>query len=324
MKVSIIISNYNYARYLSAAINSVLMQTYQNFEVIIVDDGSTDNSREVIEQIQQQRPEQIRTIFQANQGQGGAFNAGFAASTGEIIAFLDADDVWKPNKLERIIHEFADVNVIGVMHQLETIDADTNPIDTGTNQALSLPDDLAKLIIKTGNAWFFPPTSALSYRRHVLAQVFPVDAVKWRLWVDGCIIYCTSFLGKVKTLTDILGGYRIHGANNHITTEVQSANEDKSLAGIEMTNEYINQFLEKNNYPQRVDLAHNLQYQRTKYYHHQTFSLAQTWQILLLIGRWPLYSPPEKMYFMARFLLKSLKMMKLFSQEISGILTSYK
>lgn len=317
MNVSIIIANYNYARYLTAAVTSVLEQSYQNFEIVIVDDGSIDNSREVIENIQKQHPDRIRAIFQANQGQGGAFNTGFAASSGEIIAFLDADDVWKPNKLERIVQEFIDSKVVGVMHQLENIDADGNQLET--TQPLALRNNLAELIIKTGNAWFFPPTSALSYRRHALSRVFPVDAVKWRTCVDGCIIYCTSFLGDIKTLPDFLGGYRIHGANNHITTQDPSVNQARDLAGIEMTNEYINQFLEKINYPRRVSLANNLQYQRNKYYYEGVFSWLKTWQIIQIIWQWPLYSMSEKLYFTMRFLLKSSKMLRLFSQNNSEV-----
>ena len=93
MKVSIIISNYNYARYLNAAIESAIAQSYQNFEIIVVDDGSKDNSQEVILELQKKYPNKIKAIFQENQGQGGAFNTAFQASSGEIIAFLDADDV---------------------------------------------------------------------------------------------------------------------------------------------------------------------------------------------------------------------------------------
>lgn len=320
MQVSIIIANYNYARYLNAAVTSVLEQSYQNFEIVIVDDGSTDNSREVIENIQKQHPDRVRTIFQANQGQGGAFNTGFAVSSGEIIAFLDADDVWKPNKLERILREFSDSKVVGVMHQLENIDADGNQLET--SPPLALPNNLAELIIKTGNAWFFSPTSALSYRRHALSQVFPVDAVKWRTCVDGCIIYCTSFLGEIKTLPDFLGGYRIHGANNHITTQDPSVNQARDLAGIEMTNGYINQFLEKINDPRRVSLGNNLQYQRTKYYYEGVFSWFKTWEIVQIIWRWHLYSPSEKLFFSLRFLLKSSTMLKLFPQKSSEVASS--
>lgn len=87
MKVSIIIANYNYAKYLPTAVESVIDQTYTNTEIIIVDDGSKDNSPEVILQLAQKHPGKIKAIFQENQGQGAAFNTGFEATSGDIVAF---------------------------------------------------------------------------------------------------------------------------------------------------------------------------------------------------------------------------------------------
>ncbi len=89
MLVSIIINNYNYARYLATAIDSALAQTWHPLEVIVVDDGSTDDSWAVIERY----GERVHAIRQANGGQGAAYNAGFAASRGEWVIFLDSDDV---------------------------------------------------------------------------------------------------------------------------------------------------------------------------------------------------------------------------------------
>ncbi len=305
MKVSVIISNYNYARYLSAAIDSVLAQTYRDIEIIVVDDGSTDNSREAIAQLQQKSPDKIKAIFQANQGQGGAFNTGFEAASGEVIAFLDADDVWKPNKLQRVVEAFNSPDVVGIMHQLDTIDADGNILND-SNKGPRLSENLAQVILDTGNAWCFPPTSGLAYRHSALKKLFPIDAVKWRIWADGCIIYCTAFLGKIKTLNEELGSYRIHGANNHISRETAtSEQETKSQAGIEMTNQYINDFLERIGYPKRVDLSRNLQYRRTKYYRRGKWDITEVLAISRLILGWRFYSLSERVYYLARFLMKS-------------------
>jgi glycosyltransferase involved in cell wall biosynthesis len=307
MKISIIISNYNYARYLTDAINSVLNQTYQNFEIIIVDDGSKDNSREVISQLQQQHPDRIKAIFQVNQGQGGAFNTGFAAATGEIIAFLDADDIWLPNKLERVIEEFKRPEIVGVMHSLDTIDSSGKKLESNIANKYHLEEDLAKVVLNTGNAWGYPPTSGLTYRRSTLEKVFPIDTRKWRLWADGCVIYSTAFLGKIKTINESLAGYRIHGANNHISMEIKVGSEETALAGIEMTNEYINQFLEKINYPQRVDISRNLQYQRSQYYLQDVWNFQQAKKISSLILGWEFYTWSEKLYYFARFAMKNVK-----------------
>ena len=100
--VSVIIGNYNYGYFLAEAIESVLQQTYRHFELIVVDDGSTDNSREVIESY----GEQVVAIFQPNKGQGEAFNVGITKAQGEIICFLDADDYYHPDKLNKIVSGF--------------------------------------------------------------------------------------------------------------------------------------------------------------------------------------------------------------------------
>lgn len=95
-KISVIIPNFNYARYLDQAIHSVLEQSYNNVELIVVNNGSTDNSLEVLEKY----GDKIRLIDQPNLGQSGARNSGLSLSSGEFIAFLDADDFWEPNKLD--------------------------------------------------------------------------------------------------------------------------------------------------------------------------------------------------------------------------------
>lgn len=104
IKVSIIIPNYNYAHFLSETVASVLSQTFSNFECIIVDDGSTDNSKNVITSLIQ-KDQRIKSVFKLNGGLSSARNAGIKASTGDYIAFLDADDIWDENKLKDQIQE---------------------------------------------------------------------------------------------------------------------------------------------------------------------------------------------------------------------------
>jgi glycosyltransferase involved in cell wall biosynthesis len=100
-RVSIITPAYNAARYLSAAIDSVLGQTYTDWELIIVDDGSTDGTRSLVHARLPSTGDRIRYLYQPNRGQPAARNAGIQVAKGEFIAILDADDMWLPTRLER-------------------------------------------------------------------------------------------------------------------------------------------------------------------------------------------------------------------------------
>jgi glycosyltransferase involved in cell wall biosynthesis len=94
--ISVVIPAYNYARYLDQAIESVLSQTYENIEIIVVDDGSIDNTQQVVTGIHHP---QLKYIYQENRGLSAARNTGIRSSHGEFIGFLDADDYWLPSKL---------------------------------------------------------------------------------------------------------------------------------------------------------------------------------------------------------------------------------
>jgi len=104
--VSVIIPTYNRAHLVGRAIRSVLNQTYQDFEIIVVDDGSTDNTEEVVKGFNDDR---IRYIWHdENRGGAAARNTGIKAAQGEYIAFLDSDDEWLPEKLEKQVKAFED------------------------------------------------------------------------------------------------------------------------------------------------------------------------------------------------------------------------
>jgi glycosyltransferase involved in cell wall biosynthesis len=103
MRVSVVIPTFNRAAFLREALESVSRQTYPNFEVIVVDDGSTDGTREVVA-ASAARPVYV---YQENQGRGAARNAGVGRAQGELIAFLDSDDLWHPDRLARHVEFLA-------------------------------------------------------------------------------------------------------------------------------------------------------------------------------------------------------------------------
>src|SRR3990172_4791472 len=125
--VSIIIDNYNYGRFLRDAIDSALRQTCRDVEVIVVDDGSTDDSRDIIRGY----GDRITPILKANGGQASALNAGLARSRGDVVIFLDADDVLAPGIARRVSEVFAaNRDAAKVQYRMEVIDVQSQR--TGT------------------------------------------------------------------------------------------------------------------------------------------------------------------------------------------------
>lgn len=122
--VSVVIPNHNYARYVTAAVESVLAQTHREIEVIVVDNGSTDDSLKRLSAL----GDRIRLISQENRGQAGARNRGIAESRGDWIAFCDADDCWSPEKLERQLALAGDPGVGLIYTGYFLCDQDLRPV----------------------------------------------------------------------------------------------------------------------------------------------------------------------------------------------------
>lgn len=117
IEVSVIIPMYNAENTITECLNSVLSQTYKDFEVIIIDDGSTDRSYKIVKNyITNNNIQNLKLLKQINQGPGIARNRGIKNSKGKYIAFLDADDIWRNNKLEtqmRYLQEDTNLKMIG-------------------------------------------------------------------------------------------------------------------------------------------------------------------------------------------------------------------
>jgi glycosyltransferase involved in cell wall biosynthesis len=211
--VSIIINNYNYARYLPRAIDSALAQTYSPCEVIVVDDGSTDGSAEVIARFSAR----IRPLLKENGGQSSALSAGFAASQGEIVVFLDADDLLEPHALVEIVSAFnQQPGLARVQYRLSVIDAQGAatgelkpamhaPVPSGdiTPRTLRFPFDVPWL-----------PTSGNAFSAPALRQVMPIPEEYGVINADYYLVHTTPLFGPVCFLDRVLGCYRVHGENN--------------------------------------------------------------------------------------------------------------
>lgn len=210
--VSVLVANYNYARFIGEAIESVLRQTYPNFEVIICDDGSTDNSVEVV-RAYSLRDERIRLVSQNNGGVASALNAAYRASRGEIVCLLDADDVFLPEKLERVLEAFR-----GAPRSGECIHRITKMRGDGRTFSYARPPFLVSGWVATealrlgGRVRNLPPASGLSFRRAVADLMFPVPTTLRRM-VDAYISHTAQFFTEVCTVEGQLAKQRIHEDN---------------------------------------------------------------------------------------------------------------
>ncbi len=115
-KVSVIIPVYNASRYIRPTIEGVLNQAFQDFEIIVSDDGSMDNTKEIIEEYRRKSQDKIKYFYQTNQGHAKARNSGIRHAAGEFIAFLDADDVWRKDKLVREVDLLEKNPALGLVH----------------------------------------------------------------------------------------------------------------------------------------------------------------------------------------------------------------
>jgi glycosyltransferase involved in cell wall biosynthesis len=203
--VSIIIDNYNYGQYVAGAVHSALRQTYSSIEVIVVDDGSTDNSRDVLRQF-----EGVATLlYQENGGQAAAFNAGFEKSSGAVVLFLDSDDELLPDAVEQVVGNWND-RYSKLHFPLEVIDVNGRPTGLTMPRVPISAGNFIATFLKTGR-YVASPTSGNAFNRAFLQQVMPIPAPEWAKTADGYLNNCAPFYGEIGAIRKHLGRYRVHG-----------------------------------------------------------------------------------------------------------------
>jgi len=199
--ISVIIPAYNQARYLPAAIKSVLSQSYTSWECIVVDDGSTDNT---YEQVHQFKHPKIKYIYQTNSGLSAARNSGMEASKGEFLSFLDSDDCFAPKKLELLMAKMNNNPELSlVTGNAALIDENGNPILRKFNS--SIPEKNYELLF--GNPIH---VGSVLLRREWYQKIGLFDTSlrsyeDWDYWLR-----ITIAGGKMESINDIVSFYRFH------------------------------------------------------------------------------------------------------------------
>lgn len=212
--VSVLVSSYNYADYVTEAIDSALAQDQPPHEVIVVDDGSSDGSPQLLRARYGDDP-RVTLIEQANAGQLQAWATGFARASGEVIALLDSDDLWEPDYLRRINEVYAqrpDVDFVYCNMRLFG-DAEGTLLPPGPDRDHGLSILLGAYFHRFQGA----ATSALSLRRALMARLLtlpPERAGDWMSRPDDCLVYGSDILGAHKfCLGAPLVRHREHGSN---------------------------------------------------------------------------------------------------------------
>ena len=210
--VSIIISSHNYAAFLRHAIDSALAQSHAGTEVIVVDDGSADASRQIIESYGQR----VGAILKANGGQASALNAGFERSTGQIVIFLDSDDVLEPGAAACAASAI-DHSTSKVHWPMRKISAEGCHLDQLIPEREMPRGDLRQVVLDHGprsDGYLWPLTSGNAWSRSFLSQVMPIPPESYRTCPDLYLCALAPLYGEVHALPEPLSLWRDHGENN--------------------------------------------------------------------------------------------------------------
>jgi glycosyltransferase involved in cell wall biosynthesis len=252
-RCTVLIDTYNYGRYVEGAIESALQQDFPEGqrEILVVDDGSTDDTPERVKKY----GEAIRYLRKPNGGQASAFNCGFAEARGEIVATLDADDLWMPEKLRRVCEAFdknADAGL--VYHRTHWWDGESKLENDPYFVEVSgrVPSSRKALLL-------YPMigTSCLAFRREIVKRLLPIPE-ELRSQADAYLTALVIFLAPVVGIGEYLGKYRLHGANLFQTSGTRPPVEriEHRMAMRAILAQEVRTWLERNGYdPESPDLS---------------------------------------------------------------------
>lgn len=208
VRVSVVIPTHNHARFVTQAIESALAQTVSPYEVIVVDDGSTDDTSAALEEF----TGRIRSVRQKNQGVATARNVGAALSSGDMLAFLDADDMWLPAKLERQTARFLSEPDLGLVH------CGMEEIDAGGKRMSQLIDGMegsvADELLLFRRPVILGGGSGVMISRKVFEALGGFDPAL-STSADWDLYYRIARNHPVGFVAEVLLQYRLHGSNMH-------------------------------------------------------------------------------------------------------------
>jgi glycosyltransferase involved in cell wall biosynthesis len=216
---SIIITSYNYAQFVGQAIASALSQTFPNVEVIVVDDGSTDDSLTVIRSF----GDRVTLILQENKGAPEAEYVGFLHAKGDLVIFLDSDDCLHPTAIEKSVAMFTK-DTSKVQFYLEAINTEGLSLGFTLPPKMPCEKNIESLLFDFG-FYPFPPTSGNVYARWFLQQILPCSEAGIGASTDLYATVLAPIYGRVGVCAEVLGRYRLHGRNMYGLGVTKSVHE---------------------------------------------------------------------------------------------------
>jgi hypothetical protein len=208
---SVVILNFNYGHYLQQCIESALAQRYQPMEVLVVDDGSTDTSRSIIDSF----AHQVRASFKQNGGMVSAMNHGFRLSRGSIVMFVDADDYLLPGAVAAHARALANSAVVRSQTYLTVVHGTSVSPTERIPGKPAVDGDLRELTLERGpGAYVSPPNSGNAWSRRFLQQVFPLPEALKAIGAETFLMDSAPLFGKIVTLEpEPRAAYRLHASN---------------------------------------------------------------------------------------------------------------
>ncbi|MDX6636028.1 MAG: hypothetical protein QOF06_2231 [Solirubrobacterales bacterium] len=211
--VDIVVINHNYGRFLPEAIESACAQTHPDVKVVVVDDGSSDDSREVLRRYE----DRVEVVLKEQGGQASALNAGLDRCRGEVLLVLDADDVLRRHAAERVAATFAARPELSkVQFPMAIVDAAGDPtgkVKPGGHLRAPVGDQRrAELAFPFDLPWL--PGGGTGFRTEAVRRILPIPAADYpRSGADWYLVHLTALLGEAALLDEVCASYRVHGGN---------------------------------------------------------------------------------------------------------------
>lgn len=210
--VSVIIPTYNRAAFLRSALASLSAQTYSSgrTEIIVVDDGSTDNVRAILREY----GKDIVYVRQEHRGIAGARNSGIRKARGDLITFLDSDDMYNEGRIERVVEEFEKNPAVGmVYHPMELVDEKGGTLHKNFYKAFGYKEGIDGWVAnEVFSGAIFCGGSTFTFRKSLVDRIYPVPE-NIRIGVDYYATAVAACFAEAAYVPDILGKYRAHGDN---------------------------------------------------------------------------------------------------------------